>query len=190
MGFVDDGAAGWMPEQEATEARRWRPFVDAFLAQVPEIKIFLAESADCGAEPTRSFTPGDLCIEIALHLLDDDDRPLRLGTDIWPRILRFVELAEELLTLLEAELGDEHTDFIEVDAFANCGILHDLTHNAAGFQELLPWMGPETTAAARCEIEIHESARGWGPDELDWSATSARFVPIKELAASQLRPLD
>jgi hypothetical protein len=162
--------------------------VDVFLGRVPEIRASLAEGLD--AEPTRPFTPGDVCTQVFLELLDERDRPRQLDTDIWPRIFAFLEVAEELIALLEAELGPEHEDVTVADAFVNAGILCDVTRNAAGLQELLPWMGPETTTAARCEVEIHEGSRGWGAEELDWSVSGTLFVPNATLEPEEIHPID
>ena len=183
---MDGEAADWLAEQEAETARRWQPFVDAFLECVPEVRASLEQESD--GERARRFTPADLWIQVVTDLLDNDDYPARVHADVWPRILAFLEVAEELAELLSTE--SQHEDATTAEGFVSSGILCDVTRNVAGLQELLPWMGPRTVAAARGEVECHGRSRAGTYERVDWSVAGNRFVPLAGLQAEQLHPID
>ncbi|MGQ0803804.1 MAG: hypothetical protein ACT4PI_08075 [Actinomycetota bacterium] len=187
-GKPDDSAPGNADAEEREEARRWRGFVDAFFAHVPEVRASLEETRD--PESTIPFRPADISIQVTCDLLDDADYPRGLDPDVWPRILAFLEVAQELVALLEAELAPDHEDVMTVAVFGECGIVCDVTGSVVGLRELLPWMGPRTVAAARREVEYHKNSRGWATEEVDWSGASSRFVPLITLRLEQLRPID
>jgi hypothetical protein len=86
------------------EARRWHRFISSFLTELPELARFLA---DREIEPP--FTPGHLWTTISLELLADDYAPLRTETDVWARLLRMLEVAEELRDLLEQATPSRRT---------------------------------------------------------------------------------
>jgi hypothetical protein len=121
------------------EARRWHRFVSAFLTELPELAGLLA---DREVEPP--LTPGDLWTTISLELLADDYAPLRTETHVWTRLLRLLEVVEELRDLLEQATPESEDDILTLDAFVNAGLLCDITRNRAGLEQLLPWMGPLT----------------------------------------------
>src|SRR5437660_1492270 len=134
MGSPRDNEREDRSEEEGA-VRRWKPLVDAFFDHVPEVRSAL-ERWDY--EEGRRWGPGYLSSEVATELLDRDDYPVGLGTDVWRRLLAFLEVVEGLWELMARDVSERHPDAVTVDAFANAGILCDVTRNREGLQALLP----------------------------------------------------
>ena len=163
--------------EEVLEARRWRPFMDALFALLPEVWAWLVEFFE--SDDPSNFTPGAAWCEITSELLGADSYPRRLDEDLWPRVLGFLEVVEEAVELLKAQGQQTEEDVTTLGAFATAGIVYDVTRNASGLQQLLPWMGPRTVSSARAEVEVHDrprtASRG---QEVDWSVASTKFSPV------------
>jgi hypothetical protein len=171
--------------EEEEEARRWQKLVDAFLDHLPEVRSALERfSYLVDYEEGRRWGPGDLAPQVSTDLLDFDCYPVGLETDVWRRLLAFLEIVEELRELLERDVGEGHPDAVTVNAFADAGILCSVTSNRDGLQVLLPLMGPKTVESAKAEVTMHRR------DEPDWSLAGSEFEPLSTLSAEELRPLD
>ncbi len=168
---------------EGQDEQRWQRLVSAFLLELPELSGFLARP-----EIDRAVTPGDVWTTISLELLSDDYAPLGTESDLWARLLGLLEVVEELRDLLEQTVPHSEEDVLTLDAFANTGLLCDITRNRAGLERLLPWMGPRTVQAARGEVAVHDRVhREWGGRDVSWESagTACRFTDFDPVS---LRP--
>ena len=105
---------------------------------------------------------------------------MRTQTDIWTRLLRLLEVAEELRALLEQATPESEADILTLDAFVRAGLLCDITRSRVGLELLLPWMGPRTVRAARGEAEAHHRVdRDWGGQDVDWDLAGTAFRPAR-----------
>ena len=125
--------------------------MSTFLTELPELAGVLGRR-----ELQAPVTPGDVWTTISLELLSEDGTPLDSESDLWPRLLRLLEVVEELRDLLEQTDTHSEEDVLTLDAFANAGLLCDITRSRVGLERLLPWMGPRTVEAARGEVEVHD----------------------------------
>jgi hypothetical protein len=179
---------------EREEAVRWQRLVGEGLRLLPEVKAWLQEWDEDEPELAAKsdlarWGPGNVGIEITSKMLHLDGFPRYLDGDLWPRVLAFVELVEDLLALLEAERDEDDEDLTTLGSFADAEIICGFTRNRGGLVRLLPWIGPRTAAAARREIEVHSQSRRFGVENVDWSSASSDYSPL-QLVPAELRPLD
>jgi hypothetical protein len=187
-----DGAGhdGLVVEPTAeSEGRRWAALVETALGVVPDLESWLEETHE-GSDFPAWWTPGDVWTELAARLLDDEDFPKAVDDETWTQLLAYLEIVEEVLDGLEDERGGEDQDVVTLHAFANAGILHEISRNRDGLASLLPRMGPRVTAAVRGEVELHNRLMNdWDGREVDWSVAGRDFRPLPG-TASRLRPVD
>ena len=156
---------------EAQDGQRWRRLVSAFLVEVPELSGLLARR-----EVEEPITLGDVWTTISLELLSDDYAPLQTESELWARLLRLLEVVEELRDFLEQTVPHSQEDVVMLDAFANAGLVCDITRNRAGLERLLPSMGPRTIQAVRGEVAVHDRVhREWGGRDVAWESAGAAF---------------
>ena len=86
--------------------------------------------------------------------------------------ISLLEVVVAAASWLEAQEGDISEDVILLWAFAETGIICDVTRNLPGLESLLPWIGELTMEAARREVRVHDRSRGFGEADVDWDRGS------------------
>jgi len=182
---VSDGAGlrgGRDREDPTSEARRFDALLSLVAANVPEFEVWRLDRHYGDEFDSKVLTLSEAWVSAMSHLFDEDDQPLLVDT-VWPRILQVVEVAILVSDILWSDEARE-ADFAIVDGFASAGFVCDLTESRASIRTLLPWMGPETVAAAQGEVEQHSRSRGFGVEDIDWSGAGSSFIGLS------VRPLD
>jgi hypothetical protein len=161
-------------EDPESEAQRFGALLTVLIETVPELGGWWAESNDELPEPMTLCQAG---IEAGVFRLFDEDDQLRHVNTVWPRMLRFIELAFRVEDILWSDETRE-ADAVTIDAFATCGLVCDLTRARDSIETLLPWMGPETVESARREVELHWRSRGFGVEDVAWAKAGTAFVEL------------
>ena len=170
------------PETAASEGERFSALLSFIVATVPEVHDWWMSSL-YGDEFDKPLTLGTAHALAWQHLFDDNDVPID-NDQVWPRLLQVAEIAlaiEDLLT--DNERPDDATT---VNGFAEAGIICDITQTVVGLERLLPWMGPLSVDAARGEVALHSTSRGFAHDDVDWANAGTEFQPLDVLAPSLL----
>jgi hypothetical protein len=154
---------------EAYEAERWHRLVELFLDRIPEIR-------PDPSDDDRVVSPGWVWCRVVDQLLDADGSPRLLDSDVWTRVLSLLEVVVTGASWLEAQEGSGTDDVTLLWAFAETGIVCDVTRNLTGLQALLPRMGELTVEAARREVRAHSESRGFGETVVDWDRGSTEHA--------------
>jgi hypothetical protein len=122
---------------------------------------------------TGVISPGWVWCRIVDQLLDADGSPRLLDGDVWARVLSLLEVVVTAASRLEAQEGSSSDDVTLLWAFAETGIVCDMTRNLTGLEALLSRMGELTVKAARREVRAHDKSRGFGEADVDWNRGSS-----------------
>lgn len=166
----------------SAEATRFSAILSLLVAVVPEIQTWWDEDRDEDDDPDV-LTLSDGWLLVNRHLFDND-KPVDDG-EVWPRLLRVVEVALELCDLLSND--DHEEDCVTVDVFAGSGIMCDITRNREFVQCLLPWMGPLSVDSAQIEVSAHASSRSFDVDDVEWALSGTGYERLA-ISTVSLRP--
>jgi hypothetical protein len=165
---------------------RWSPWLTLLLQAVPTAEGILASdigralAAEDGDPMPDADTPGQIHTSLIMQVLSED-QPAPGTEDFWPAFLAFTELNAEAYTWLSERTvdRDDDEDLLELMTFVEAGVVCDITRSRNGFEQLLPFLGPNLVAVAHAEIGHHHRVRNnWGGRDLDWRPGGSQFRPL------------